>query len=144
MSRSAAPVIKTSEKYIAEASFCFAKRKNTNLRGSKPAKTGYSVLSCWVRVWVDAVPMTQNALGGLVEAVRSALAVADRRRQRMSLADAVFEDRVERSATLALGFLVVRFVPQSLQSRVTVAREPAVASLFNTNSRKHYDDLQSL
>jgi len=78
--------------------------------------------------------VTQDVSGRLVEAVSPARLLllllvvgADRRRQRMSLADTVLVDGAERTSALTLRLLVASFVPERLQPRLTLRTEPAIS-----------------
>jgi len=99
-----------------------------DLRRSKSAESGEAMFRHRAGVRINAVPVTQDVFGGLVEAMWSRRCIADRRWQRVSLAHAVLVHRTERSTSLSFRFLVVRFVPQWLQPGLAVTTEPASTS----------------
>jgi len=126
---------------VQPSSLCFVisrrihfRRRRRNLSGSEAAECRQAALRGRVWVRIGAVPVTQDVPGRLVEAVRPARLLlllvvvvgADRRRQRMSLADTVLVDGAQRTSALTLRLLVVSFVPERLQPRLTVRTEPAM------------------
>jgi len=105
-----------------------------NLYGSESAEGGQTALGGRSRVRLGSVPVSENVSRGLVEAVRSPPArlmtvVADGRRRRVSLTDAVLVDGAQGTSALTLGLVVVRLVPQRLQPRLTFRAEPATTSV---------------
>lgn len=95
-----------------------------DLRGRESRRLGQFPFLGGIRVRILEVPLSEQAPGALLEAVRLLLTVPDGPGQRELLADAVLVDGSERSPAQLLGFQVVSLEPHGLQFAVRVFGEP--------------------